>query len=138
MIPYYVVEIMREADKRTFMLCGHPNHDPDDTWYVAPTDSVCDDMWSRLTSILKFHEHTDHNKWICDFLVPELCHRQLANPVKEELYRVTEGNPHTLTIYLVDKKASLNLRFKPIVCKTFVLSGEPSKGAIKQGYYHEQ
>lgn len=136
MTRYYVVEVVREADKKCFMLCGFPSDDPDDTWHFQDAFSTDDRDWHKLKTITRFHNHRDHNQWICDFVIPKMQHILEDWPCSKAAREKGGVQPHTLTVFLVDEKLSLNLRYKPMLCKTFHLSGEPFKGATKQGYYN--
>lgn len=133
---YYAVEVVREADQKCFMLCGFPSNDPDDTWHFQDALGIDERDWHKLASIVQFHNHNNHNKWICDFVLPQMQHILEYWPCSKKAREVGGLQPHTLNVYLVDESKSLKLRYTPMLCKTFHLSGEPFKGAIKQGYYN--
>jgi hypothetical protein len=132
---FYVVEVVRKADNKTFMLFGHHSDDPDDSWYFDLRGASDLQQWARLPTITQFGGQLDHNQWIIDFIIPEM--RKLMERYPFDPGHSNEGVrtcTHTLSLYKVDMHASLNLRFKPMVCQNFHLSGEPFVGAIKQGY----
>jgi hypothetical protein len=132
---FYVVEVIRKADNKTFMLFGHHSEDPNDSWYFDLRGGSELAQWARLPTITRFGDHMDHNQWIVDFVIPEM--RKLGERYPLDANDHPEGyrsGTHFLNVYKVDLRASLNLRFKPMVCQNFHLSGEPFVGAIKQGY----
>lgn len=130
---FYVAEVIRESDGRAFMLFGHHDTDPDDSWYFDVRGTEDFNSWAWVKSTTLIGEHTNPNQWIVDFVVPQLREVEVKYPVGSQ-FNVVEGEPHTLTIYQVDLRASLNLRYRPMLCQTFNLTGEPFVGAIKQGY----
>ncbi|WDS62067.1 hypothetical protein [Pseudomonas phage D6] len=130
---FYVIEAIRKADGVAFMLHGTHSTDQDDSWYFDIRGAAGLEYWARLPTITVIGDHTDHNQWIVDFAIPQLRKLNEEHPAHPEVRKI-QGEPFTLTMYKVDMRASLNLRFKPMVCQTFHLSGEPFVGAIKQGY----
>jgi len=133
---FYVIEVVRKADGVAFMLQGFYSEDPQDSWYFDIRGAGGLTEWSRLPTTTQIGSHIDHNKWIVDFVVPQLTKLNEVYPVDGN-HRKLKGEPHVMTMYKVDMRASLNLRFKPMVCQTFHLVGEPFVGAIKQGYHSE-
>lgn len=129
--PQYVVEVTR-TDKHSFMLCGRYTGDPDDTWWFAEAIGS-DHYWAKLDTLTLFGAHKDHHQWIVDFVIPEMKQFEKTFPPKNNQSQLYE-----LMVYRVDMAAKLNLRYTPMICKTFRLEGEPFNGAVKQGYYHEQ
>ncbi|MCY1438697.1 hypothetical protein D9M71_549060 [compost metagenome] len=132
---FYVVEVIRKADNMAFMLFGTYSSDDDDSWYFDQRRISGLTDWARLGTITRFGRHMDHNQWVIDFVIPEMRKLQDRYPLCED--RHMEGiktGTHRLCVYKVNMGASLNLRFKPMMCQTFHLVGEPFVGAIKQGY----
>lgn len=132
---FYVVEVIRKADNMAFMLFGTHSSDVDDSWYIDQRRASELHQWARLGSLINIGEHNDHNKWIVDFVIPQMRLLQDRYPLSDDHH--SEGfkyGTHKLCIYKVDLRASLNLRFKPMVCQTFHLVGEPFIGAIRHGY----
>lgn len=132
---FYVVEVIRRADNVAFMLFGNHSTDVDDSWYIDQRRASELSHWARLPSIINIGDHIDHNQWIVDFVIPQMREMQNRYPLNDDhqMEGVKTG-AHKLCIYKVNMDASLNLRFKPMVCQTFHLVGEPFVGAIKQGY----
>ncbi|QBJ02902.1 hypothetical protein MZD04_gp376 [Pseudomonas phage Psa21] len=134
---FYVVEVTRKVDNMIFMLIGYHSHDPMDTWQFEPLRQYNEmSLWSKLQTMTKLGDHQDHNKWLVDFVIPAMRQAAVSHPIHPDVTPQAVQS-HLLTIYKVDLMASLNLRFKPMLCQTFHLSGEPFTGAIKQGYCNE-
>ncbi|MNC06933.1 hypothetical protein D3C75_544590 [compost metagenome] len=132
---FYVVEVIRKADDMAFMLFGTYSSDVDDSWFFDQRGASMLTNWARLPSIIQIGEHMDHNQWLIDFIIPEMRKLQVRYPLNADHHMEgVKTGTHRLCIYKVNMRASLNLRFKPMVCQTFHLVGEPFIGAIKQGY----
>lgn len=132
---FYVVEVVRKADNMAFMLFGTHSSDVGDSWYMDSRGDSGMQHWASLSTLTRIGDHMDHNQWIIDFVIPEMWRMQDRYPldIDDHMEGVKTGT-HKLCIYKVNLGASLNLRFKPMVCQTFHLVGEPFVGAIKQGY----
>lgn len=132
---FYVVEVIRKADNMAFMLFGNHSSDADDSWYFDQRRISDLRDWARLGSIIRIGDHIDHNQWLVDFVIPQMRMLQERYPLSDDHHgEGVKHVTHKLCIYKVDMRASLNLRFKPMVCQTFHLVGEAFIGAIKQGY----